>query len=100
MTLVWHGRGMVYDGSGARASRGIGRWGDGEVGGEVMARGGISGVLTKRGIHGGHGDALGERGVDEWCLCEVGLGEESSRSGDRPLGVGLVEQKGEGEGSW
>jgi hypothetical protein len=91
VTSIWHGWGVVHDGSGAWASRGIGRWGKGKVDGEVMAREGISGVLTKHGIHGGHGDALGERGVTELRRCGVGSSEESSRSGDRPLGVGLIE---------
>jgi hypothetical protein len=59
----WHGQGAVHGRSGAWAPSGIERWGDGEASGEVTARGGFDGVLTKRGIHGGNGDAHGTGGV-------------------------------------
>jgi hypothetical protein len=94
------GRGGVHGHARAELARGIGPFGRGWSGGEVTARSVVGGALPLLGAHGGHGDALGERGVDERCLCEVGSGEGASRSGDRPLGVGLVEQKGEREGFW
>jgi hypothetical protein len=93
----WHGRGGVHGRSQAGLPRGIGPRVQCGTGSEVTAWGVVGGALPQLGAPGGHGDALGERGVDERCLCEVGSGEGSSRSGDRPLGVGLVEQKGERE---
>jgi hypothetical protein len=96
----WHGRGGVHDRSRAGLPRGIGPRVQCETGGEVTAQGVVGGALPRSGALGGRGDALGKRGVGEWCLCEVVSGEGSSRSGDRPLGVGLVMQKGEREGFW
>jgi hypothetical protein len=95
-----HGWAAVHGHARAELARGIGPSGQGEAGGEVTAQSVVGGALPRSSALGGHGDALGERGVDEWCLCEVGSGQGSSRSGDRPLGVGLVEQKGEREGFW
>jgi hypothetical protein len=74
MASGWHGRGAVHGRSGAGASCGIGRWGDGEASGEVTAREGVGAVLPKFGVHGGHGDVLGRRGVTGSGLCKVGLG--------------------------
>jgi hypothetical protein len=99
----WHGRGGVHGRSRAGLARGIGPWVQCETGGEVTARGVVGGVLPMRHVHGGRGGALGEREVDERCLYEVGSGEGSSRSGDRPLGVGGgVDDRSrrEGEGFW
>jgi hypothetical protein len=67
-----HGRGAVHGRSGAGASHGTGRWGDGEASGKVTAREGVGAVLPKFGIHSGHGDALGRRGVTGSGLCKVG----------------------------
>jgi hypothetical protein len=89
-----HGR------SQAKLARGIDLLGRGGPGGEVMARSMVGGALPRLGALGGHGDALGKRGVDELRRCKVGSSEGASRSGDHPLGVGLVEQKGEREGFW
>jgi hypothetical protein len=47
------------------------------------------GALPQFGALGGHGDALGEHGVVEWCLYKVGSGERASRDGVHPLGVGV-----------
>jgi hypothetical protein len=49
-------RGGVHGWSKAWASRGIDSWGEGEASGEVIARGGVGGVLTKHGVLGGNGD--------------------------------------------
>jgi hypothetical protein len=78
----WHGQGTVHDRSGAWASRGIERWGDGEV----TAREGVGGVLTKRGVHGGNGDVHGRRRGSAAGHCGVGSSEVVSRGGARSLG--------------
>jgi hypothetical protein len=52
----WQGQSGVHDGFQAWASCGIESWVEGEASGEVTARGGIGGVLTKHGILGGNGD--------------------------------------------
>jgi hypothetical protein len=55
-------------------------------GGEVTARAMVGAALPCLGAHGGHGDALGECGVDERRLCEVGSSEGVSSVGDIPNG--------------
>jgi hypothetical protein len=55
----WHGRGAVHGQSEALASRGNGRWGEGEVSGEVTGLGPVGAGLPASGVHGGHGVDLG-----------------------------------------
>jgi hypothetical protein len=69
---VWRGRGSVHGGSKAWVSRGIESWGEGEASGEVIARGGVGGVMTTHGVLGGHGDTQGAGGVA--CICHCGVG--------------------------
>jgi hypothetical protein len=86
---VWHGRGALHGRARAKLARGIGQGGHRGASGEVTAREMDGGALPRFGALGGHGDALGERGVVEWCLCEVGSGERASKDGIHPLGVGV-----------
>jgi hypothetical protein len=59
----WRGEGGVHGGSKAWASRGIERWGEGEVGGEVTGPEVVGGVLVLLDALGGHVDVQGRRGV-------------------------------------
>jgi hypothetical protein len=63
----------------------------------VTAREEVDGMLPRLGVHGGRGGALGECGVAEMCLCEVGSSEGASNSGDHPLGVGVGRAEGREE---
>jgi hypothetical protein len=58
------------------------------VSGEVIARGGVGGVFTKRGIHGGNGDAHGHRRGSTADHCGVGSCGVVGRGGACSLGVG------------
>jgi hypothetical protein len=71
---VWHGRGALHGRAQAKLARGIDQGGCRRPGGEVTAREMDSGALPRFGALGGHGGGLGERGVVEECLCEVGSG--------------------------
>jgi hypothetical protein len=69
----------------------------------VTARSMVGGALPRSGALGGHGGALGEHGVDEGCLCEVGSGKRASRDGVHPLGVGVGiggQKQRRGRGFW
>jgi hypothetical protein len=57
----------------------------------------VGGALPQSGALSGHGDALGEHGVDEQRRCEVGSSEGARRSGDHPLGVGVGRAEGREE---
>jgi hypothetical protein len=95
----WLGQGGVHDRPGAWASRGIERWSDGEAGGEVTAREGVSGVLTKRGIHDFNGDVHGRRKVARPVTAAWGRARGSAERRE-PIGgwpwVGVEEKRGRG----
>jgi hypothetical protein len=97
----WHGRAALHGQARAELARGIGPVGRRGSGGEVTARAVVGAALPRLGAHGGHGDALGEHGVDERHLCEVGRARGLAGTAITHWGLALVaviEQKGEREG--
>jgi hypothetical protein len=101
--LFWHGQGALHGRARAKLALEIGQGGHRGASGEVTAREMDDGALPQFGTLGGHGNALGKRGVVEWCLCKVGSGERASRDGVHPLGVGVSvggQKQGRGRGFW
>jgi hypothetical protein len=77
------------------ASRGIDRARVDELDGEVTGLEVVSGVLTKHGAHGGHGDVQGRRRVFVQRLYEVGSVLGCQQGGAQALGVdggGVIEE--------
>jgi hypothetical protein len=100
---VWHGRGALHSRAWAKLARGIGQGCRRRAGGKVTAREMDGGALPRFGALGGHGDALGECGVVEWCLCEVGSVKRASRDDVHSLGVGIGvggQKQRRGRGFW
>jgi hypothetical protein len=69
------------------ASHGIGRRCAGELGGEVTGREMAGAALPTLGVHGSHGDVLGQawgRSIGHW---EMGSSSLAGLDGAQPLGV-------------
>jgi hypothetical protein len=84
----------------AGLAQGIGRRGRHRAGGEVTGQRVVGGALPRSGILGGHGNVLGQAWGGRTMSLRGGFGLGGQQDGVHPLGVGLVEQKGEREGFW
>jgi hypothetical protein len=97
---VPHGQGGVHGEARAGLAQGIGRRGRHGAGGEVTGQGVVGGALPRSSILGGHGHVLGRAWGGRTMSLRGGVGLGGQQDGVHPLGVSLVEQKGEREGFW